>query len=315
MADMTTGYPAAGSVPAGPPARRNTLQRFARRRSTLAVVMCLPLFILIGGLVVYPFFYSIYLSTLNRAMDRFVGLFNYRYLLASGTFHMVIFQSCFFAVTAVFFKALIGFILAHVMHNIHGRDQRIWRGLLLVPWVIPPALSTLGFWWMTSGDYSAINWILVQLGMHPVAWMANTWPARMWIVAVNVWFGTPFFMIMYLATLKSVPEQLYEAAAIDGASGIQKIRYISLPMLRNVISITVLFSLIVTFANFDIVQIMTAGAPANTTHVFATYAFQVGINSGNIPMGSAVSLFMFPILAVFAIFILRGVGRRSQEAL
>jgi multiple sugar transport system permease protein len=296
------------------PARPGGLQRFARRRSTLAFVMCLPLFLLIAGLVVYPFFYSIYLSLLNRDMTRFVGLFNYSYLLSSGTFHLVIFQSCFFAITAVFFKALIGFILAHVMHNISSKDQRIWRGLLLVPWVIPPALSTLGFWWMVSGDYSAVNWILQQVGLHSVAWLANTWTARLWIIVVNVWFGTPFFMIMYLATLKSVPEDLYEAAAIDGATGLQKIRYISLPLLRNIIGITVLFSLIVTFANFDIVQIMTTGAPANTTHVFATYAFQIGINSGNIPMGAAVSLFIFPMLAIFAIFILRGVGRRVQEA-
>ena len=290
------------------------LRRFARRRSTLAFAMCLPLFLLIAGLVVYPFFYSIYLSMLNRDMTRFIGLFNYGYLLRSDTFRAVIFQSCFFAITAVFFKALFGFVLAHVMQNIITRDQKLWRGILLVPWVIPPALSTLGFWWMVSGDYSAINWVFQSVGLPPVAWLSHTWTARLWIILVNIWFGTPFFMILYLATLKSVPEQLYEAAAIDGANWRQKIRFISLPMLRNVISITVLFSLIVTFANFDIVEILTAGAPANTTHVFATYAFQVGINSGNIPMGAAVSLFIFPILAIFAIFILRGVGRRAREA-
>jgi multiple sugar transport system permease protein len=315
MADGTTSVSAHAVRGFAPPARRGGLQRFAQRRSTIAVVMCLPLICLIAGLVVYPFFYSIYLSMLNRAATRFIGLFNYRYLLNSGTFNLVIFQSCFFAITAVFFKALIGFILAHVMHNISGRDQRIWRGLLLIPWVIPPALSTLGFWWMLSGNYSAVNWILGQFGIHGIAWLASTWWARIWVVIVNVWFGTPFFMIMYLATLKSVPDQLYEAAMIDGATFLQKIRYISLPMLRNIISITVLFSLIVTFANFDIVEILTAGAPANTTHVFATYAFQLGIESGNIPLGAAVSLFIFPILAVFSIFILRGVGRRAREGI
>ncbi len=315
MADGTTSVSAPALRGFAPPARRSGLQRFAQRRSTIAVVMCVPLIALIAGLVVYPFFYSIYLSMLNRTASRFIGLFNYRYLLRSDTFNLVIFQSCFFAVTAVFFKALIGFILAHVMHNISGRDQRIWRGLLLVPWVIPPALSTLGFWWMLSGNYSAVNWILSQFGIPGVAWLANTWTARIWVVIVNVWFGTPFFMIMYLATLKSVPDQLYEAATIDGANFLQKIRYISLPMLRNIISITVLFSLIVTFANFDIVQILTAGAPADTTHVFATYAFQLGIQGGNISLGAAVSLFIFPILAVFSIFILRGVGRRAREGI
>ena len=315
MADGTTTVSVQALRGFAPPVRRSGLKRFAQRRSTVAVLMCLPLIALIAGLVVYPFFYSIWLSLLNRAMTRFIGLFNYRYLLRSDTFNLVIFQSCFFAITAVFFKALIGFILAHVMHNISGRDQRIWRGLLLVPWVIPPALSTLGWWWMISGNYSAINWLLEQVGIHPIAWLANTWWARCWVVAVNVWYGTPFFMIMYLATLKSVPEQLYEAAVIDGATGLQKIRYISLPLLRNIISITVLFSLIVTFANFDIVEILTTGAPANTTHVFATYAFQLGIQSGNIPLGAAVSLFIFPILAIISIFILRGVGKRAREGI
>jgi multiple sugar transport system permease protein len=315
MADGTTTVSAQALRAFAPPARRGGLKRFAQRRSTIAVLMCTPVILLIAGLVVYPFFYSIYLSMLNRSATRFIGLFNYEYLLNSDTFNLVVFQSCFFAITAVFFKALIGFILAHVMHNISGRDQKLWRGLLLIPWVIPPALSTLGWWWMLSGNYSAVNWILGQFGIHGIAWLANTWWARIWVVAVNVWFGTPFFMIMYLATLKSVPEELYEAAAIDGATWVQKIRFISLPMLRNIISITVLFSLIVTFANFDIVEILTAGAPANTTHVFATYAFQLGIQSGNIPLGAAVSLFIFPILAIFSIFILRGVGRRAREAI
>ncbi|MGH8324438.1 MAG: carbohydrate ABC transporter permease [Steroidobacteraceae bacterium] len=315
MADGTSTVSADALRAYGRSTQRSTLKRFAQRRSTIAVLMCLPLIALIAGLVVYPFFYAIWLSLLNRAMTKFNDFFNYRYLFRSQTFHLVIFQSCFFAITAVFFKALIGFILAHVMHNISGKDQKLWRGILLVPWVIPPALSTLGWWWMISGNYSAINWLLEQVGIHPIAWLANAWWARIWVTTVNVWYGTPFFMIMYLATLKSVPEQLYEAAMIDGASWLQKIRYVSLPMLRNIISITVLFSLIVTFANFDIVENLTAGAPAKTTHVFATYAFQLGIQSGNIPLGAAVSLFIFPILAIFSVFILRGVGRRAREGI
>jgi len=118
---------------------------------------------------------------------------------------------------------------------------------------------------------------------------------------------------MYLAALKSVPEQLYEAASIDGATAWQKFVHITLPMMRNIIAITVLFSLIVTFANFDIVQIMTAGGPRNMTHMFATYSFLLGIRSGDLPLGAATSLFMFPILAIAAVFILRGVRKRGRE--
>ena len=122
-------------------------------------------------------------------------------------------------------------------------------------------------------------------------------------------------MIMYLAALKSVPEQLYEAASIDGASAWQKLIHITLPMMRNIISITILFSLILTFANFDIVRILTNGGPQDQTHLFSTYAFQVGIQSGDIPLGASVSLFMLPLLAIFAYFILSGVNKRTKEVM
>jgi multiple sugar transport system permease protein len=295
------------------PVRAGRLRRLLRRRSTTAFLMCLPLIVLIAALVIYPAVYAIYLAMLNKHMTKFVGLDNFAFLLRRATFHLVIFQSCLFAVSAVIAKACIGFFVAHLLHTIPGRNQRIWRGLLLIPWVVPLALSTLGWWWLFDPSYSAFNWILTGLGLKPVAWLGNTYWARFCMILVNTWYGSPFFMIMYLAALKSVPEQLFEAAAIDGASALQKLRYVTLPMMRNIISITVLFSLIVTFADFTIVRILTAGGPQDTTHIFATYAFQVGIQSGDIPLGAAVSLFMLPILAVASFFILRGVSRRNRE--
>jgi multiple sugar transport system permease protein len=299
---------AAGSLP-----RPSSIQRFLRRRSTIAVLLCSPLIILIVGLVVYPAIYAVYLSMLNKRMTAFVGFDNYLFLFKRHTFQLVIFQSCLFAISSVILKALLGFMLAHLMHNIPSRRQRIWRGLLLIPWVIPLALSTLTWWWMFDPAYSALNWVLNAMGMESIPFLGVATNARLAVIAVNVWFGTPFFMIMYLAALKSVPEQLYEAAAIDGAGAMQKLVFITLPMMRNIISITVLFSLIVTFADFDIVRILTGGGPQDSTHLFATYAFSVGIQSGDVPLGAAVSLFMFPILAVAAYFVLRGVNKRSEE--
>jgi len=246
-------------------------------------------------------------------MTKFVGIDNFTFLLGRETFQMVIWQSVIFAVGAVVAKAIIGFVLAHVLHALPDKGQRKWRGMLLVPWVIPPAISTLAWWWLFDPSYSAFNWALAGIGVGPVPWLGEANWARFGVILVNVWYGAPFFMIMYLAALKSVPDQLYEASAIDGATGLQKLRYVTLPMMRNIISITILFSLIVTFANFDIVRVLTNGGPQDRTHVFGTYAFQVGIQSGDIPLGAAVSLFMFPMLAVFAIFILRGVSRRSKE--
>jgi multiple sugar transport system permease protein len=288
-------------------------RQFLRRRSSVAFFMCLPLMIIIASLVIYPAFYSIYLSMLNKTQTRFIGLGNFSFLLSRDVFWMVVRQTAIFALTAVFFKALIGLITAHLINNLPAKGQRKWRGMMLVPWVIPLALSSLGWWWLFDPTHSAFNYVLSSLGLDEIPWLSQPTWARFSVILVNVWFGAPFFLIMYLAALKSVPEQLYEAASIDGANAWQKFVHITLPMMRNIISITVLFSLIVTFANFDIVQIMTGGGPRNTTHVFATYAFMLGIRSGDLPLGAATSLFMFPILGIAAIFILRGVRKRGRE--
>jgi multiple sugar transport system permease protein len=292
---------------------RSSLHKLMQRKSTIAFLMALPLILLILVLVAYPAGYAVYLAMLNKGMTRFVGLGNFDFLFGRETFWMVVYQSCLFAITAVIFKAIIGFVVAHFVHNIPSKGQRKWRGMLLVPWVIPPAMSTLAWLWLFDPSYSAFNWILAGFGIDRIPWTGETGWARFSVILVNVWIGAPFFMIMYLAALKSVPEQLYEAASIDGATWWQRIWYVTLPMMRNIIAITALFSLIVTFANFDIVRVLTKGDPLNTTHVFATWAFRVGIESGDIPLGASVSLFMVPILAVAATFILRDITKRGSE--
>jgi multiple sugar transport system permease protein len=294
--------------------RQLSLHKFARRKSTIAFLMALPLIVIIASLVIYPAFYSIHLATLNKSMTKFVGFGNFEFLFRRNTFWMVVEQSVLFAVTAVIFKALVGFIVAHFVHNLPAQGQRKWRGMLLIPWVIPPAMSTLAWLWLFDPSYSAFNWIFAHLGIPQVAWLGNPYWARFCVILVNIWVGSPFFMIMYLAALKSVPEQLHEAAAIDGANWFQKIWYINLPMMRNIIQITALFSLIVTFANFDIVKILTNGGPVDQTHVFATWAFTLAIWGNDIPLGASVALFMAPILAIAAFFILRNVNRRGSEA-
>lgn len=293
---------------------RSSLKKLMQRKSTIAFLMTLPLILIVATLVLYPAGYAVHLATLNKSMERFVGFGNFTFLFKRQVFWMVVMQSCIFAISAVVFKALIGFFVAHFVHAIPTKGQRKWRGMLLVPWVIPPAMSTLTWFWLFDPSYSAINWLLMQVGIDPIPFLGNPYWARFCVILVNVWFGAPFFMIMYLAALKSVPDQLYEAASIDGANWWQRLWYITLPMMRNIIAITVLFSLIVTFANFDIVRVLTAGGPIDTTHVFATYSFLLGIQGGDIPLGAAVSLFMVPILGVAAIFILRDITKRGGEA-
>lgn len=308
MADIAARNPA---VIAG--GQRSGLHKLMQRKSTIAFLMALPLILLIAILVAYPAGYAIYLSMLNKGMTRFVGFGTFEYIMGRDTFWLVVYQSCLFAITAVIFKAIIGFVVAHFVHNIPSKGQRKWRGMLLVPWVIPPAMSTLAWLWLFDPSYSALNWILAHFGIDNIPWTGEAGWARFSVILVNVWIGSPFFMIMYLAALKSVPDQLYEAASIDGATWWQRIWYVTLPMMRNIIAITALFSLIVTFANFDIVRVLTAGGPLNSTHIFGTWAFRVGIEGGDIPQGAAVSLFMVPILAVAAAFILRDITKRGSE--
>ncbi len=291
----------------------NNLFIWFKQKPRIAFMMCLPLILMVACLIIYPFFYSIFLATLNKAETKFVGFANFLFLFKRETFWLVVQQSVFFALVAVFFKALIGFIAAHSINELPSKGQRKWRGMLLVPWVIPPALSTLGWWWLFEPTYSALNWVLTKLSIEAIPWLSETFWARFSIILVNVWVGAPFFLIMYLAALKSIPEDLYEAASIDGASYWQKLFFITLPMMKNIISITILFSIIVTFANFDIVRVLTRGGPIDTTHLFATYAFRVGIESGDIPLGAAVSLFMFPVLAILSFIILRNVRKRANE--
>ena len=289
-----------------------TLQKVIKRRSTLAFVLCLPLIVLVGGLIVQPFGYALYLSTLNKSETRFIGLGNFAFLFTRETFWLVVRQSCVFALTAVFFKAVFGFVLSHLINAIPAKRQRVWRGLLLVPWVMPPALSTLAWLWMFDSSYSVLNWVLAPLGVD-IPWLSDPFWARAGVIAVNVWIGSPFFMIMYLAGLKSVPADLYEAAEIDGASWWQKMIYVTLPMMRNIMAVTTLFSVIVTFANFDIVRVLTNGGPRNTTELFGTWSFKLGIQGGDIPLAASVSLFMFPVLAILAFFILRNVRQRAAD--
>ena len=194
MADtVQTWNPAVNPAPAR---KTSSMQRFMRRRSTIALAMCLPLIVVIVGLVIYPAFYSIYLSMLNKAQTSFIGVGNFAFLLSRDVFWMVASQSAIFALSAVFFKALIGLITAHLINNLPTKGQRKWRGMLLVPWVIPLALSTLGWWWMFDPTHSAFNWLLRGMGFEEIPWLSDPYWARFSVILVNVWYGAPFFLIM-----------------------------------------------------------------------------------------------------------------------
>jgi multiple sugar transport system permease protein len=269
----------------------------------LGPLLVLPAFLLLLGLVAYPFVSAVWLSLTDTLVARagvFVGLGNFIDLfLHDDIFRQALRNSFVFTGTAVLVKSVLGMSLALLLAQ-NLRFKRLIRGAVLLPWVIPTALSTLGWWWMFDSLYSVINWALRHLGVidHNIEWLGTPRMAMAAVITVNVWRGLPFYAITILAGLMAINPELYEAAQSDGAGAWRRFWHVTLPLLRPVLAVVILFSTILTFADFNIVYVLTRGGPINSTHLFATLAYQVGLQAGKIGEGSAIALFMFPALAV-----------------
>src|SRR5918995_5323720 len=292
----------------------NRVRELLDRESFLGPAFVSPAMLLIALLVAYPFAMALYFSISNAFIGRpshVIGLTNFINLWDSDAFRQT-FQNAFvFTGAAVAFKLVLGIALALLL------NQQLWfkrmiRGAVLLPWVIPTALSTLGWWWMFDSLYSVVNWTGIALGaMDPPGpnWLGQRYYAMAAVIVVNVWRGLPFFAITILAGLVSIPREYYEAAEVDGASSFDRFRHVTLPLLKPVLAVVILFSTIFTFSDFNIVQVLTRGGPVNSTHLFATLAYQIGLTGGNLGQGAAVSLFLFPLLAAIVFVQLRYIRR------
>jgi len=297
---------AIGGARAIPATRRPHLGARLRERldreELLGPLFVTPALLLLLVLVAYPFCMALYFALSDAFIGRpshWVGLRNFLHLWQSDAFRQT-FQNAFvFTGAAVACKLVLGISLALLL------NQQLWfkrmiRGAVLLPWVIPTALSTLGWWWMFNSLYSVVNWTGIALGlMDPPGpnWLGQKYYAMTAVVTVNVWRGLPFFAITILAGLVSIPKELYEAAEADGAGPVARFWYVTLPLLKGVLAIVVLFSTIITFSDFNIVYVLTHGGPINSTHLLATLARQVGLETGRIGEGAAISLYLFPVLA------------------
>ena len=300
---------AIGTLPVPAVARptwRTRMHEWLDREQNLGPLFITPALILILLLVAYPFCMALYFSLSNAFIGRpshLIGLRNFVNLWQSDAFRQT-FQNAFvFTGAAVAAKVVLGISLALLL------NQQLWfkrliRGAVLLPWVIPTALSTLGWWWMFNSLYSVVNWTGISLDlMDPPGpnWLGQKYYAMTAVIVVNIWRGLPFFAITILAGLMAIPKELYEAAEADGAGPVRQFWFITLPLLKPVLGIVILFSTIFTFSEFNIVYVLTHGGPINSTHLFATLARQVGLETGRIGEGAAISLYLFPVL-VFVVW-------------
>jgi multiple sugar transport system permease protein len=266
--------------------------------------------------VLYPFSKGLWLSVLNTEVaipGEFIGLKNFIKLWNDQIFRRTAQNTILYTIAATILKLGLGMIVALLLNQLIG-FKRIIRASMLLPWIVPTILSALAWKWMFDPTFSVISFFLFHLGItsKQISWLGGPVLSLTSVIIVNAWRGMPFFAITLLAGLQTITPTLYEAAAIDGASGWQRFWYVTWPLLMPVTMVVVLFSVIMTFADFQLVYILTGGGPANSTHLFATYAYQIGIATGKISEGAAVSLAMFPFLFLIVIFQLWYI-RRGEE--
>jgi multiple sugar transport system permease protein len=288
--------------------RRLRLRYLPERRGFLATVLIAPAVLFIGVLVAAPLGLAVYLSctdaTSGSLGGKWVGLGNFRHELADPIFVDAIWHTFLFTVISQAVVVLCAGLIAHALvHAFPGRW--ILRFLILLPWAAPIALTAIGFLWFYDPQASVFTWFLVHLGLvdpvdHPT-WLGTPNAAMASIITVQAWRTIPFATVIFLAGIASIPQEVDDAAAIDGATGLKKFWYVSLPLQLPIAMVAVLFGIVFTATDMVVPYILTNGGPFNSTQVVTTWAFQTGINAGNTGQGAAIALFMLPVLALVVI--------------
>ena len=278
------------------------LTRLLENERFLASLLLAPTFVLLGVFIAYPFVMGIWLSLSNTSVGNagtFVGLHNFVKAWNDSIFQTAFRNTFFYTFWATIFKLALGMWLALLL-NRHFRGKRIVRATMLLPFIIPTVLSTFAWRWMFDPTFSVLNWLLYQGGFitTKLPFLSDgTW--GMWCaIVVNTWRGMPFFAITLLAGLQTISPDLHEAASLDGANGWHRFWHVTWPLLKPVTLVVVVFSVIQTFSDFQLIYVLTGGGPANATHLLATYAYQIGVATGLLGEGAAISLFMFPVLFI-----------------
>ena len=281
------------------------LPRWLDREAVFSWAMMAAPLLFLTALVGYPFVYGIWLSLEDRPVAHagvFVGFGNFIDDAEDPVFWQVARNTIIYTTSATLLKMVGGLGLALVM-NQHFPLKNLVRAVLLLPFIVPTVLSTIAWMWMLDPSFSIVNWLLIYFGLAKTgpSWLGNADLAMASIIVINTWRGLPFYAITLLAGLQTIPADLYEAATIDGAGSLALFRFVTLPLLKPVLLIVTIFSIIFTFSDFQLVYVLTAGGPANATHLFATYAFSIAMNGGELGRGASVALAMLPFLGLLIV--------------
>lgn len=279
----------------------------------------MPAIIVVGLLFVYPFLSSIYFSFTTKNLlspnYQFVGLENYRKVLADPDFWNSFFNSLKWTFFSLVGQVLVGFILALAIHRIK-RFKWLYRTLLIIPWAFPTIVIAFSWQWILNGVYGYLPNLIVKLGLmnNPPAFFTDSTWAFVCLVGINIWFGAPLIMVNVLSALQTVPQEQFEAARIDGASSWQVFRFITLPHIRVVIGLLVVLRTIWIFNNFDIVYLLTGGGPSNATTTLPIFAYNLGWGTQLLGRSSAVTVLLFLFLLTICLIYFYIIRKWEKES-
>ena len=286
-------------------------------RHVLGLVFLLPAAAFLLVFLTYPLGLGVWLGFTDTHIGRagvFIGLENYQSLWEDSVFWLAVFNTVLYTTAASLLKFALGLWLALLL-NQHLPFKTFFRAIVLLPWVVPTVLSAIAFWWIFDAQFSVISWALIKLGLieRNINFLGDSTNARASVIAANVWRGIPFVAISLLAGLQTIPQSLHEAATLDGATGWQRFRYITLPMLSPIIAVVMTFSVLFTFTDFQLIYVLTRGGPLNATHLMATLSFQRAIPGGQLGEGAAIAVAMIPFLLAAILFSYFGLQRRKWQ--
>jgi multiple sugar transport system permease protein len=294
-----------------------SLSRFFDNRNVLGPLFMLPAAVLLLVFLTYPLGLGTWLGFTDAKIGRtgqWVGLDNFEYLFGDSVARLSLFNTLFYTAVASTIKFGLGLWLALLL-NRQLPFKSFVRAVVLLPFIVPTALSAIAFWWIYDAQFSVVSWVLVKMGIIDtyINFLGEPWLARISTIIANVWRGVPFVAITLLAGLQTISPSLYEAASLDGATEWQKFWYVTLPMLTPIIAVVMTFSVLFTFTDFQLIYVLTRGGPLNSTHLMATLAFQRGIPGGALGEGAALAIAMVPFLLAAILFSYFGLQRRAWQ--
>jgi len=291
--------------------------RLLESRNFLGFLFMLPAAALLLVFLTYPLGLGTWLGFTDAKIGRpgaWVGLENYIYLFDDQVARLALFNTVFYTSVATVVKFALGLWLALLL-NKNLPFKSFVRAVILLPYIVPTALSALAFWWIYDTQFSVVSWALTRMGLidHYIDFLGEPWLARGSVIVANVWRGIPFIAICLLAGLQTISPSYYEAAVLDGATPWQMFRYITLPLLTPIIAVVMTFSILFTFTDFQLIYVLTRGGPLNATHLMATLAFQRAIPGGSLGEGAALATAMVPFLLAAILFSYFGLQRRAWQ--